>query len=225
MDRKPLHAAVALSLALALALLCACTPEFVGEERAKRAGLALLRQAFGVCAEDAHVEYFERTGSSVVDNAEARPDGETPVQIYLVTISDQALGADLYYAEVDAKTGVAYYATKSEWLLAPLTEDQRRQTEALDALPDGAAASEALQNGGAEDAACSWVMQRFQKEVALIYAQGGCCCRDSVLSPRVSIGYFVKFADGSLYRVGFSWPSMELSEVQVMGNEPEGERP
>jgi hypothetical protein len=41
----------------------------------------------------------------------------------------------------------------------------------------------------------------------------------------VSIGYFVTFADGALYRVGFSWPSMEMNEVQVLGNELEGATP
>ena len=223
MNKRTLRA-TALLLALALALLCACAPKFVGEERAKKAGLALLRQAFGVSLRDAHVEYFERAGTSVVDNTEVTPRSSTPNQIYLVTISDQTMGADLFYAEVDAKTGVAYYATKSEWLLAPLTTDQQQQMTQINGLADEADADAAVQNDSAEDAASAFVMRRFQKEVALISAQG-CCNRDNILSPRVGIGYFVTFADGSLYRVGFSWPSMEMDEVQVMGNELEGERP
>jgi hypothetical protein len=79
----------------------------IEEEEAREAGLALIRQAFDVGAretQDAHVEYFERAGSSVIDNTEVRPDTQTPVQIYLVTISDQMRGMDLYYAEVDAIT-------------------------------------------------------------------------------------------------------------------------
>ena len=113
MDGKHIRAAIALLFSLLLMLLCACAPKFVGEEKAKEAGLALLRQAFGVTADDAHVEYFERAGSSVVDNTEVKPGKDAADQLYIVTISDQTLGADLYYAEVDAKTGVAYYATKN----------------------------------------------------------------------------------------------------------------
>ncbi|MDP3447625.1 MAG: hypothetical protein Q8S22_06145 [Eubacteriales bacterium] len=224
MERKPLRVAIALSLALALALICACAPRFVGEERAKSAGLALLRQAFGVKAEDAHVEYFERAGSSVVDNTEVQPGAKPADQIYIVTISDQTLGADLYYAEVDAKSGVAYYATKNEWLLAPLSEDQQQQTTEINNLTDGADADAAVQNDYTEHTARNAAMRCFQKEVALISAKG-CCRRDNVLSPRVSIGYFVTFADGALYRVAFSWPAMDLNEVQVLGTEAKGERP
>ena len=106
--------AVVLLLVLSLAMLCACSPRYVGEERAKKAGLTLFRQAFGVTAQDAHVEYYERAGSSAVDNTEVGANGTNPTQIYIVTISDPTIQEDLYYAEVDAKTGVAYYAMKNE---------------------------------------------------------------------------------------------------------------
>ena len=70
MFRHFLRTAIALALTLLLTFLCACAPSFVGEERAKEAGLTLMRQAFGVTARDAHVEYYERAGSSAVDNSE-----------------------------------------------------------------------------------------------------------------------------------------------------------
>jgi len=224
MQKKSARVALALSLVLSLTMLCACSQTFVGEEQAKKAGLLLLQQAFGVCAQDAHVEYFERAGSSAVDNTEVKPGTKTPDQIYIVTISDQTINEDLYYAEVDAKTGVAYYASKNEWLLAPLTKEQQQQTSEVNALPSGTDADEVIKSESSEDAACQRVKHCFQKEVALISAQG-CCRRDGILSPRASIGYFVTFADGALYRVGFSWPSMELDEVQVLGNELEGANP
>ena len=117
MQKNSLRAVAAMTILFSTVLLGACAPKFVGEAAAKEAGLTLLRQAFGTNAKDAHVEYFERAGTSAVDNTEVQPGSKTPTQIYLVTISDQTLGTDLYYAEVDAKTGVAYYATKNEWLL------------------------------------------------------------------------------------------------------------
>jgi len=223
MDGKHIRAAIALLFSLLLMLLCACAPKFVGEEKAKEAGLALLRQAFGVTADDAHVEYFERAGSSVVDNTEVKPGKDAADQLYIVTISDQTLGADLYYAEVDAKTGVAYYATKNEWLLAPLSPNQKQTTQ-TDTPTDGTEAEASLQNDSAKNTACDFVMRRFQKEVALISVQG-CCRRDNAHCPRMSIGYFVTFADGALYRIGFSWPAMDMNEVQVLGTVPKGERP
>lgn len=224
MSKNSLRATVFALLALMIVLASACAPQYVGEERAKSAGLALLRQAFAVNLQDAHVEYFERAGSSVIDNTEVSAESGATNQIYLVTISDQTMGADLYYCEVDAKTGVAYYATKSEWLLAPLSNESQQQTTENTVQQDDTEAEAALQECNAKDAACAFVMRRFQKEVALISGQG-CCKRDKTFSQQVGIGYFVTFADGSLYRVGFSWPEMELDEVQLLDNETRGERP
>lgn len=219
MTKKSLRAAALLLCVLTLSMACACGTKFVGEEHAKKSGLALLRQAFGVTAKDAHVEYFERAGTSVVDNTEMKP-GEI-AQIYIVTISDQSIGADLYYAEVDAITGVAYYATKNEFLLAPVSSQTVSSPESN--LTDEQE-NPSLQNDCAKDAACDFVMRRFQKEVALISPQG-CCQWSGGHASQASIGYFVTFADGSLYRVGFSWPEMDLNEIQVLGAEPKGGRP
>ena len=216
MLKKPIRAGATLLLACSLTLLFACAPEFVGEAQAKRAGLALFHQAFGIVAREAHVEYFERAGSSVIDNSEVQPGA--PEQIYLVTISDQAMGTDLYYAEVDAKTGIAYYASKSGWLLAPPNKDQSQQTIDSNDLSNKQDTTTATQNDSAQNIACDYLVHHFKKEVALMRSQD-CCGRDHILSPRAGLCYFVTFADGALYRVGFSWPSMELNEVQALGNE------
>jgi len=203
--------AAALLLSLSLLLLCACAPRYVGEEQAKKAGLTLFRQAFGVTAQDAHVEYFDRAGSSAVDNTEVSPNGSTPTQIYIVTISDPTIHEDLYYAEVDAKSGVAYYASKNEWLFAASIKQQ----DSNDTGSTSDTESILIQDDGTKAVACNSVKRCFQKEVALISADG-CCQRDNTSAPRASIGYFVTFADGSLYRIGFSWPAMDLNEVQVL---------
>ena len=222
MIRHSLRTAIALALTLLLTAFCACAPGFVGEERAKKAGLALIQQAFGATAQDAHVEYFERAGSSAVDNSEVKPGGKTPTQIYIVTISDPTIQEDLYYAEVNAKTGVAYYASKNEWLLTS-TPTQQNPTDKQNS-DSGDAATIIVQDDGETSVACDWVRRCFQKEVALMSADG-CCHTDRIFSSRARIGYFVTFADGSIYRVGFSWPAMDLNEVQVLDTEPKGERP
>ena len=85
MKNPTMRIAAALLLVLSLAMLCACAPRYIGEERAKQAGLKLLRQAFGVTAQEAHVEYYERAGSSAVDNSEVGANGTAPTQIYIVT--------------------------------------------------------------------------------------------------------------------------------------------
>lgn len=205
MSKHILRSLSLILIVFTLSMLCACSQEFFGEERAKQSGLALLRQAFGVTATDAHVEYFEPAGTSVVDNAEVKPG--KAAQIYIVTISDPGMGADLYYAEVDAVTGVAYYATKNEFLLAPVPAQDATDSETTDE-------NKSLQEDRAKSAASDFVMRRFQKEVALISPQG--CCRGGANSSRACIGYIVTFADGALYRVGFSWPAMDLNEVQVL---------
>ena len=213
MFRHFLRTAIALALTLLLTFLCACAPSFVGEERAKEAGLTLMRQAFGVTARDAHVEYYERAGSSAVDNSEISAGNTSPTQIYIVTISDPTIQEDLYYAEVDAKTGVAYYASKNEWLVTPVSQPNATEKQNSGSSD---AATIVLQDDHEVSIACDWVKRCFQKEVTLMYADG-CCRADCIFSSRASIGYFVTFADGSIYRVGFSWPEMDLSEVQVLG--------
>jgi hypothetical protein len=215
MAKKSLHIIALMLCLFTISTACACGAKLVGEERAKQSGLALLRQAFGVTAKDAHVEYFERAGTSVVDNAEVHPGENT--RLYLVTISDDTIGVDLYYAEVDAITGVAYYATKNEFLLAPASAQDANDSETTEE-------NKSLQEDNAKSAACDFVMRRFQKEVALISPQG-CCGKGGERGLCASIGYFVTFADGALYRVGFTWPAMDLNEVQVLDTKPEGERP
>jgi hypothetical protein len=222
MSKNTLRTLALILCVLTLSMLCSCSKQFVGEEQAKRAGLALMRQAFGVNLQDAHVEYVERAGTSVLDNTEVPPDANRTECIYIVTISDQSMGADLYYAEVDAKTGVAYYATKNEWLLAPLSENQEQATQA-NIQTDGMEAEASLQKECAKDTACDFVMRRFQKEVALICTQG--CRWNGERSSSACIGYYVTFADGALYRVGFSWPGMDMNEVQVLDTKSVGERP
>ena len=221
--RKCVRAIAVLMSLFSLAVLSACAPKFVGETAAKEAGLMLLRQAFGISARDAHVEYFERAGTSAVDNTDVQSGSKTPNQIYLVTISDQTMGVDLYYAEVDAKTGVAYYAMKNEWLLAPQTPDQTQSTQE-NLNPAGTDTDETAQQDSAESTACAFVMRRFQKDVSLITAQG-CSHPCGNQAKSGSVGYFVTFADGALYRVGFSWPAMDMNEIQVLGNGQEGARP
>lgn len=221
MKKSTARIAIALSLALSLTLLCACSPRQIDEAQAKRAGLSLLRQAFGVDAQDAHVEYFERAGSCAVDNSETQPGGSIPTRIYIVTISDSTIQEDLYYAEVDAITGVAYYATKNEYLMASAPQQDISTTNSEQADTQE---NDSLKNDCAKDTACEFVMRCFQREVTLISAQN-CCPRESAGFPRACVGYFVTFADGALYRVGFSWPQMDLNEVQVLETDQEGERP
>ena len=221
--KRSVRAIVGMMIVFSLAALSACAPKYVGEAAAKEAGLTLLRQAFNITARDAHVEYFERAGTSAVDNIDVHSGSKTPNQIYLVTISDQTLGADLYYAEVDAKTGVAYYAMKNEWLLAPQTPSQNTTTQA-NPNSDGTDTVENAEENSEKSNACAFVMRRFQKDVSLITPQG-CSNPCGNCAQRGSIGYFVTFADGAHYRVGFSWPSMDMNEIQVLGNKQKGARP
>lgn len=222
MKHKLLRASAIVLILVCVGALGACTQQFVDEDRAEQAGLALMRQAFGVCARSAHVEYFERAGSSVIDNSDVSAENRAPDQIYLVTISDQTLGIDLYYAEVDAKSGIAYYASQSEWVMTPLNSDQIDLSNQINQNADENDADSFVQSDDSAAAAGHFMVHQFKKEVALISAHG-CCRRDTILSPRVGIGYFVTLADGALYRVGFSWPTMELKEVEDLGNELEVE--
>lgn len=222
MKRNSLRAVAAVLVVLLLLPLCACSSEFVGEEKAKEAGLALLRQAFGVRETSVHVEYFERAGTNVIDNSEISANEQSPDQLYLVTISDQTLGVDLYYAEVDAKTGVAYYASMSGWNLIRPQNENTKQANQDDAQSDEA--NTAAQEPTAQQTAGKLSIRKYTKEISLVSARG-CCKRESACFSSVGIGYFVTLADGALYRVGYTWPEIVLDEMQAKNTESKGERP
>ena len=73
----------------------------------------------------------ETAGSTYVNGVSVQYGDEEPVRTYTVTVPRQNDINPLYYAEVNAVTGFAYRAEKSDSLLSSMTAEQQKRAEAL----------------------------------------------------------------------------------------------
>ena len=119
-----------LSLSLSY-IFIACTPKIVSEAEAKKAGLAFINQVFDANETEAETTYHEYVGTSYANGELVQYGDEDPVRVYEITIPNGNDENPLYYAEVNAKTGVAYRAERNENFLAPLSDDQQTEGNEL----------------------------------------------------------------------------------------------
>lgn len=218
--RRPFLAA-ALLLTLALA---ACTPHSVGEEKAKEAGLTLINHAFDVNETDAVVTYAEYAGFSYVNGVPVQYGTEEPVRVYSVTIPQDNSENPLYYATVNAETGFAYCAGKSDSLLSPMSAEQQKQAEELASIDVFSSKYDfsideyhkTLNESNPAGAATDWVTEKFCPGEPAIAALENGSMSDNVIAPRVYLEYSIVFVDGAVYQVTLAWPTMEISQVSIL---------
>lgn len=200
-----------------LMVLTACAPKIVGEAKAKETGLALINQAFGTNATEAQVEYQETAGSTYVDGVPVQYGDEEPIRTYAITIPGAKDENPLYYAAVNAKTGFAYHAEKSERLLLPLTEEQQERAEALSEIDlSDDAYQKTLNESNPAGAAADWVTEKLHPGVPVLAALENGWITDNVMAPRVCLEYSIVYEDGAVYQVTLSWPTMEVQQVSVL---------
>lgn len=205
---------IILSLTL---FLTACSPKLVGETKAKEAGLALINQAFDVNETEAEVTYREYAGTSYVNGESIQYGDEEPVRVYEVIIPNGNDENPLYYAAVNAKTGVAYRAERSESFLTQLTDDQQAEGKEL-ALMDNAdeVYIKKLNESNASEIVAAWVAKRLYSDVGVLSVLDNGFITDNVISPRVCMEYTVVFLDGAVYQASIYWPTMEILQVSIL---------
>ena len=207
---------VALISCIAL-FISACAPKDIGEAKAKEAGLAIINQTFGVNETEAEVEYQETAGSTYVNGVSVQYGDEEPVRAYWITIPSAKDEVPLYCAEVNADTGFAYRAEKSESLLSPMTEEQQKRAEALTKIDTSDDAYQrTLNESNPAGVAADWVTEKFRPGVPTIAALENGWITDNVMAPRVWLEYSVVFEDGAVYQVTLSWPTMEVQQVSIL---------
>ena len=198
-------------------LLTGCSPRPIGEARAKEVGLSLINIAFGVNETEAVVTYRETAGSTYVNGVSVQYGDEEPVRTYEVTVPRENDINPLYYAEVNAVTGLAYHAEKSDRLLSSMTEEQQKQAEALTKIdPSDDAYQKTLNELNPASIAADWVTQKLHPGVPTIAALENGWITDNVMAPRVWLEYSVVFEDGAVYQVTLSWPTMEVQQVSIL---------
>lgn len=202
-------------ICLVMVSLSSCSPKLISKTKAKEAGLALINLAFDAEETAADVIYIE--------NRPMNGEGETVLseenvsRIYEVMIKNENGTDDLYYAEVNAETGVAYYASKSESLLTPLSQDQMNEATELNGLMnEDDTYYKISQESKAGEIAYEWVASRFNTDVTLLASTDIGAISDNIMYPRVRIGYYMVFVDGTVYEVYLYWPTMEVQSIQIL---------
>lgn len=197
--------------------LFAFTPNIVSEAKAKEAGLALINQVFDANETEAEATYLEYAGTSYANGEPVQYGNEEPVRVYEVTIPNGKEENPLYYAEVNAKTGVAYRAERNESFLAPLTDDQQTEGKELASMDNADEAyMKKLNESNASGIVAAWIAERLHPDVGVMSVLDNGYITDNVIAPRVCMEYTVVFMDGAVYQASIYWPTMEIQQVSIL---------
>ncbi len=213
-----------IALFCAALLLSGCSPHLVSKAEAKEAGLALINQTFEINETDATVTYAEYAGFSYANGVMVQYGTEESVRVYSVSIPQENSENPLYYAMVNAETGFAYHAEKSDRLLSPMTAEQQKQAEELASIDvfssdyDFAVDEyqKKLNESNPAGVATDWVTEKFcPGEPSIATLENG-TTSDSVIAPLVYADYSIVFDDGAVYQVTLIWPTMEIKQVSIL---------
>ena len=199
-----------------LSLLTACSPRLVGEVKAKEAGLALINRAFEIEETEAEVTLEQRPGLSYINGVHAHLGDEEPIYYYTVRIGALPDGNSYYYAEVDAKTGLAYRAEKSTDIIN-LNDEQRKQAESIGMFDQFNPDLFVDEQKDHIQTVWDWISTRLEKDVPVMFVLPDAIGSDSVDFPKVRLGYFAMLDDGRFYNIEVCWPTMEVITIQMRG--------
>lgn len=198
-------------------LLSGCSPKLVGEAKAKEAGLALINLAFDADVTDAVVTYEAYACESGEKDGEGQSETSSFLRAYTVTVEDPDSGEALYTAGVDAKTGLAYYAYMSGDRLSALTDEQLQESKELSGLTwGGDEITDVLNESLPQATVFDWAQARFERQSQLSAVLDTGMEADWSGTNRIYMGYLAVFANGAVYDIGISWPTMEIYRVTIL---------
>ena len=186
----------------------------VGEEKGKAAGLALINQAFDTSETEASVEYQTRVATAYRDGTTGKEVLLEPDRVYVVKTAPKKGETDSYYAEVDAVTGIAYYATRAVSGII-LTKDQQKQADALKPLDALDLNSFRDTQNDALAIVETYVKKRLEKDVPILRTFPDMIETDSADFPKLFLEYFVIMQGGKVYNLTLCWPTMDLVRVYI----------
>ena len=201
-------------------MLSGCSPRLIGEAKAKEAGLAMIRQAYGVDLDDAvvTVEYQERAGVTYEDGERIQYGTEEPMRVYVIKTNPDEIGNAEYYAEVNAVTGVAYRADRDISLIS-LTEEQRAQAAAIGKEEDLPIEDFEVDEANALKVGEDWVRAHFEPDIPVLRTVPNSSMTDDYDFPLIRVDGSVIFINGAIYNVEVCWPAMEVIGVYLCNQE------
>jgi hypothetical protein len=201
-----------LSLSLTL-LLSACSPKIVSEVKAKEAGLALINQVFDVNETEAETT-LEIVSEETAENTTDGQADDAPSDYYTISVKDDSTGLEVYSAWVNAETGFATYATRSDSTLSPLTEEQLQEATELAKLPwSDESVEKKIYESKPQAVAYEWAEAHLNLGIPLRIVDELGMEGDLDATHRITMGYYAVFDDGVVYEISLSWPTMEIQNV------------
>jgi len=188
-------------------------PKLISEEEAKKAGIAFINHVFDASETEAVVTYQELTGATFVDGDYQVTGKEQPICIYVVATGKQVDGEYLYYAHVNAETGVAYAAFLNTVFESALTPDEQKALDEARKIGNdrNVVYNEILSD--CEHAAQEWIVEKFDLQAGILgFVEGG----GALESGGANANFYVVIRDGTIYHVTFSWPQLTVVDVTLL---------
>lgn len=188
-------------------------PKLISEAEAKKAGLAFLNRVFDASETEATVKYVTEAGYSYTDGEIVETGKEEPVSYYVVTVSEYNDGRYRYFAQVNAETGVAYYAGRSTSFVPEMTAEQQKAANEAKGNGDWIKYDFTRVSTDCSDAAREWIAQTFDLKAKIL---GFIDCGFLSDDTGTYTSFYVVIRDGTIYYVNMLWPQRTVLEVGVL---------
>ncbi len=188
-------------------------PKLISEAKAKEAGLAFINHVFDANETEAVIYYQEQAGATFVDGNYKVTGEEKPIYVYIVSADKQEDEGYLYYAHVNAETGIAYAAFRNTVYAPELTTaEQQTLQEARKNRQDRdivftKISTECMQ------AAREWIPTKFDLGAPILGCVDG---GGSLEQTGGNANFYVVIRDGTIYHVTFSWPQLSVLDITLL---------
>jgi len=211
MRKLLLLTAIILSLSL---FLTGCGQKDIGEAKAKEIGLAFINQVFDVNETEATVEYQEHAGETYEDGSAIQYGSEEPNKVYIIQVNKDESGNAVYYAGVNAETGVAYHASIRPSSIA-LIKEQQKKADIFGSYENiDSDTLEAIQQDSIS-VAIDMIKSRLDHDVPIFRIYPDTILTDKMEYPKVFLEYIAIMENDSIYSITLCWPSMDLVTVNI----------
>jgi hypothetical protein len=188
-------------------------PKLISEDEAKQAGLAFINHIFDVNETEAVVSYQELKGTTFVEGDYQVTGKEQPIYIIVVATDKQADGEYLYYAHVNAETGVAFAAFCNTMFEPKLTPaEQKALDEARKSGNDRLVVYHEILSD-CEHASQKWIAEKFDLQAGILgFVEGGGALERS----GANANFYIVIRDGTIYHMTVAWPQMIVTEITIL---------
>lgn len=205
-----------LCAALFAALASGAKPALVSETEAEKAGLELINLVYGAEETAAAVSLAEHKGAIYVDGDGQSSDTAASVYVYQVAVTDEKTNSCLYTASVNAKTGVAYKASRSFSSIPDMTEEQRRLADSAGTMDGASGYDYSMVATHCYKAAREWIEKTLQPNQPILGFIDRGFISDTESFPEVSMGFYAVMRDGTIYNIDMVWPQMRIYNFEIL---------